>query len=72
VAIWFYIATIVTVAVLHIVNSFEVPASIMKSYPLYAGVQDALVQWWYAHNAVAFLPHDPVPWADVLFPPEGG
>ncbi len=55
VAIWFYIATIVTVAVLHIVNSFELPASIMKSYPLYAGVQDALVQWWYAHNAVAFF-----------------
>ncbi len=55
VAIWFYIATIVTVAVLHIVNSFELPASIMKSYSLYAGVQDALVQWWYAHNAVAFF-----------------
>ena len=55
VAIWFYIATVVTVAVLHIVNSFELPASIMKSYSLYAGVQDALVQWWYAHNAVAFF-----------------
>jgi len=55
VAIWFYIATVVTVAVLHIVNSIEVPASFLKSYPLYAGVQDALVQWWYGHNAVAFF-----------------
>ncbi len=55
VAIWFYIATVVTVAVLHIVNSFEVPVSFLKSYPLYAGVQDALVQWWYGHNAVAFF-----------------
>ncbi|WP_234567062.1 cytochrome-c oxidase, cbb3-type subunit I [Rhodohalobacter sp. 614A] len=55
VAIWFYIATFVTVAVLHIVNSFEMPATLLKSYPLYAGVQDALVQWWYGHNAVAFF-----------------
>ncbi len=55
VAIWFYIATFVTVAVLHVVNSFEVPASMLKSYSLYAGVQDALVQWWYGHNAVAFF-----------------
>ncbi len=55
VAIWFYIATFVTVAVLHIVNSFEVPVSLFKSYSLYAGVQDALVQWWYGHNAVAFF-----------------
>ncbi len=55
VAIWFYIATVVTVAVLHIVNSFEIPVSFLKSYPLYAGVQDALVQWWYGHNAVAFF-----------------
>ncbi|MDX2443037.1 MAG: cytochrome-c oxidase, cbb3-type subunit I [Bacteroidales bacterium] len=55
VAIWFYIATWVTVAVLHIVNSFELPVSFWKSYPLYAGVQDALVQWWYGHNAVAFF-----------------
>ena len=55
VAIWFYIATWVTVAVLHIVNSIEIPVSIMKSYPVYAGVQDALVQWWYGHNAVAFF-----------------
>lgn len=55
VALWFYIATIITVAVLHIVNSIEVPVSFMKSYPVYAGVQDALVQWWYGHNAVAFF-----------------
>ncbi len=55
VAIWFYIATIVTVAMLHIVNSLEIPVSMMKSYPIWAGVQDALVQWWYGHNAVAFF-----------------
>ena len=55
VAIWFYIATWVTVAVLHIVNSFELPVSFWKSYPLFAGVQDALIQWWYGHNAVAFF-----------------
>ena len=55
VAIWFYIATFVTVAVLHIVNSFEFPVSFFKSYSWYAGVQDALVQWWYGHNAVAFF-----------------
>jgi cytochrome c oxidase cbb3-type subunit I/II len=55
VAIWFYIATFVTVAVLHIVNSFEMPVHFLKSYSWYAGVQDALVQWWYGHNAVAFF-----------------
>ncbi|MBL7890270.1 MAG: cytochrome-c oxidase, cbb3-type subunit I [Bacteroidia bacterium] len=55
VGIWFYIATFVTVAVLHIVNSFEMPVSFLKSYSWYAGVQDALVQWWYGHNAVAFF-----------------
>ncbi|MEX6686018.1 cytochrome-c oxidase, cbb3-type subunit I [Danxiaibacter flavus] len=55
VAIWFYIATWVTVAMLHIVNSFEIPFSAFKSYSWYAGVQDALVQWWYGHNAVAFF-----------------
>lgn len=55
VALWFYIATIVTVAILHIVNSLEIPVTLMKSYPIYAGVQDALVQWWYGHNAVAFF-----------------
>ena len=55
VAIWFYIATWITVAMLHIVNSFEIPFSLLKSYSFYAGVQDALVQWWYGHNAVAFF-----------------
>ena len=55
VAIWFYIATFVTVAMLHIFNSFELPVSAFKSYSWYAGVQDALVQWWYGHNAVAFF-----------------
>lgn len=55
VAIWFYIATFVTVAMLHIVNSIEIPVSLTKSYSWYAGVQDALVQWWYGHNAVAFF-----------------
>jgi cytochrome c oxidase cbb3-type subunit I/II len=55
VAIWFYIATAITVAVLHIFNSLELPAGAFKSYSIYAGVQDALVQWWYGHNAVAFF-----------------
>jgi len=55
VGIWFYIATWVTVAMLHIVNSFEMPVTLFKSYSWYAGVQDALVQWWYGHNAVAFF-----------------
>ncbi|MBK7850478.1 MAG: cytochrome-c oxidase, cbb3-type subunit I [Bacteroidetes bacterium] len=55
VAIWFYIATILTVAVLHIVNSLALPVSFLKSYSIFAGVQDALVQWWYGHNAVAFF-----------------
>jgi cytochrome c oxidase cbb3-type subunit I/II len=55
VAIWFYIATALTVALLHIINSLAVPASFFKSYSIYAGVQDALVQWWYGHNAVAFF-----------------
>jgi cytochrome c oxidase cbb3-type subunit I/II len=55
VSIWFYIATIVTVALLHIVNSLEIPVGAFKGYSIYAGVQDALVQWWYGHNAVAFF-----------------
>jgi cytochrome c oxidase cbb3-type subunit I/II len=55
VAIWFYIATFVTVAVLHIFNSLAIPVGLFKSYSVYAGVQDALVQWWYGHNAVAFF-----------------
>lgn len=55
VAIWFYIATFITVALLHVVNSFAIPVGLFKSYSLFAGVQDALVQWWYGHNAVAFF-----------------
>ena len=55
VAIWFYIATFVTVAILHLVRSGELPYTWLKSYSLYAGVQDALVEWWYGHNAVAFF-----------------
>lgn len=55
VAIWFYLATFVTVAVLHIFNSLALPVNLLKSYSAYAGVQDALVQWWYGHNAVAFF-----------------
>jgi cytochrome c oxidase cbb3-type subunit I/II len=55
VAIWFYISTFITVAVLHIVNSLALPVTLMKSYSVYAGVQDAMVQWWYGHNAVAFF-----------------
>jgi len=60
VAIWFYIATIVTIAVLHIVNSLQLPTSFTHSYPIWAGVQDALVQWWYGHNAVAFFLTTPI------------
>ena len=55
VSIWFYLATFITVALLHVVNSLELPVSLFKSYSMYAGVQDALVQWWYGHNAVAFF-----------------
>ena len=55
VSIWFYLATFLTVALLHVVNSLELPVSFLKSYSMYAGVQDALVQWWYGHNAVAFF-----------------
>lgn len=55
VAVWFYIASWVTITVLHVMNSLELPVSFIKSYPIYAGVQDALVQWWYGHNAVAFF-----------------
>jgi len=55
VANWFYAAFIIAVAILHIVNSAEIPASFWKSYSAYAGVQDAMVQWWYGHNAVGFF-----------------
>jgi len=55
VANWFYGAFIITIAVLHIVNSAEIPVSMLKSYSVYAGVQDAMIQWWYGHNAVGFF-----------------
>jgi cytochrome c oxidase cbb3-type subunit I/II len=54
-AIWWYLATFLGIAILHIVNSFEIPISLFKSYSVYAGAQDAVVQWWYGHNAVAFF-----------------
>jgi cytochrome c oxidase cbb3-type subunit I/II len=60
VAIWFYIATIITVAMLYIVNHLSLPTSFTHSYPIFGGVQDALVQWWYGHNAVAFFLTTPI------------
>ncbi len=60
VAIWFYIATIVTVAVLYIVNHLQIPTGLLHGYPIFGGVQDALVQWWYGHNAVAFFLTTPI------------
>lgn len=60
VAIWFYIATIVTVAMLYIVNHLSIPTGLLHSYPIFGGVQDALVQWWYGHNAVAFFLTTPI------------
>ncbi len=60
VAIWFYIATIITVAMLYIVNHLSIPTSFTHSYPLFGGVQDGLVQWWYGHNAVAFFLTTPI------------
>ncbi len=60
VAIWFYIATIITVAMLYIVNHLSIPTSLVHSYPIFGGVQDALVQWWYGHNAVAFFLTTPI------------
>jgi len=55
VALWFYLATFVTVTVLYVVNNLQIPVTFTKSYSVYSGVQDALVQWWYGHNAVAFF-----------------
>ena len=57
VANWFYLAFIVTIAMLHIINNLAIPVSLMgsKSYVLYSGVQDAMTQWWYGHNAVGFF-----------------
>ena len=60
VAIWFYIGTWIAVAMLHIFNNLEVPLTMWKSYSAYAGVKDALVQWWYGHNAVAFFLTTPI------------
>ena len=60
VAIWFYIATILTVAVLHVINSLAIPVFGFKSYSIFGGAKDALVQWWYGHNAVAFFLTTPV------------
>ncbi len=60
VAIWFYIATIITVAMLYIVNHLSIPTSLIHSYPIFGGVQDGLVQWWYGHNAVAFFLTTPI------------
>ncbi len=60
VALWFYIATIITVAMLYIVNHLQIPTSLVHSYPVFGGVQDALVQWWYGHNAVAFFLTTPI------------
>jgi len=52
---WFFGGMILAIALLHLVNSAEIPVSLTKSYPVYAGVQDAMVQWWYGHNAVGFF-----------------
>lgn len=62
VAIWFYIGTWIGLAMLHILNNLEIPLSFdsWKSYSMYAGVKDALVQWWYGHNAVAFVLTTPI------------
>lgn len=55
VSIWFYISFLITIPVLHVVNSLVIPATLTRSYPIYAGLTDALVQWWYGHNAVGFV-----------------
>jgi len=62
VAIWFYLSTAVTIAMLYIFNNLELPVSLssMKSYSVYSGVEDAVVQWWYGHNAVAFFLTTPI------------
>ena len=60
VALWFYIATLVTVAMLYVVNHLSIPTSLVHSYPIFGGLQDGLVQWWYGHNAVAFFLTTPI------------
>ncbi len=64
-AVWWYLATFIGVAVLHIVNSFEIPVALFKSYSVFAGAQDAIVQWWYGHNAVAFFLT--TPWLGLMY-----
>lgn len=60
VALWFYISFFITIPVLHVVNNLVVPANWFRSYPIYSGMTDALVQWWYGHNAVGFLLTTPI------------
>lgn len=60
VSLWFYIATIITITMLYVVNNLQIPTSWTHSYPIFGGVQDALVQWWYGHNAVAFFLTTPI------------
>ena len=60
VALWFYISTIITITMLHVFNNLAMPVTLTKSYSVYGGVQDALVQWWYGHNAVGFLLTTPI------------
>ncbi len=60
VSLWFYIATIITIALLYVVNHLSIPTSLIHSYPIFGGVQDGLVQWWYGHNAVAFFLTTPI------------
>src|SRR6185295_10620339 len=59
-AIWFWIATVVTIPILYIVNNLSIPAGILKSYSIYSGSTDANIQWWYGHNAVAFVLTTPI------------
>jgi cytochrome c oxidase cbb3-type subunit I/II len=60
VALWFYISTVITIAILYIVNHLSIPTSWTHSYTIFAGVQNGLVQWWYGHNAVAFFLTTPI------------
>jgi cytochrome c oxidase cbb3-type subunit I/II len=60
VSIWFWVATVLTIALLHVVNNAALPVSWLKSYSAYAGVHDANIQWWYGHNAVGFLLTTPI------------
>lgn len=64
-SVWWYLATFLGVAILHVVNSIEIPVSFLKSYSVYAGAQDAIVQWWYGHNAVAFFLT--TPWLGLMY-----